>query len=133
MVSRLSVSNICFPPEELGQALTLLVELDVDAIEVAPYNLFGRWDLSDADLDVLSKRLGDAGIHCLALQGIVRDTFPIGTRAEKLISSPEMEENHGLGPSTACYCCLPFFSLVRVYLDLVWPGHQLGLGKLSPL
>lgn len=73
MSSQLSVSNIGFPPAELENALKLLVELRIGAIEIAPYNIFGRWDVPEADIDLLRKRLGEVGIHCAAMQGIVHN------------------------------------------------------------
>ena len=67
----LSVSNIAFPVGELEAALALLVELDIDTLEVAPHNVFGRWDVSGAEIDTFRKRLADAGMRCIALQGIL--------------------------------------------------------------
>jgi sugar phosphate isomerase/epimerase len=66
----LSVSNIAFPAGKLEDALALLSQLNIDAIEVAPYNVFGRWNVSDAEITSLHKRLADAGMRCVALQGI---------------------------------------------------------------
>jgi D-psicose/D-tagatose/L-ribulose 3-epimerase len=71
----LSVSNIAFPAGKLEDALALLSRLDVDTLEVAPYNVFGRWDASDADIEAFRLRLTDAGMRCIALQGI---TFNAG-------------------------------------------------------
>lgn len=71
MAPRLSVSNIGFPPGELEAAMSLLVELKVDALEVAPFGVFGRWDPTDAEVDLFRMRLSDSGVHCPALQGIV--------------------------------------------------------------
>jgi sugar phosphate isomerase/epimerase len=67
----LSVSNIAFPGADLGAAIALLRRLDISAIEVAPYNVFGRWDIPAADLDAFRKTLADAGLRCPAMQGIV--------------------------------------------------------------
>ena len=67
----LSVSNIAFPVGELDASLALLSELGIEAIEVAPHNIFGRWDVSDAEIDAFRKRLTEAGMHCIALQGIL--------------------------------------------------------------
>jgi sugar phosphate isomerase/epimerase len=77
MPPHLSVSNIGFPGGELERALALIVEFGVDAIEVAPYNVFGRWDVSDEDIDLFRARLKDSGIHCPALQGIVYNAGPV--------------------------------------------------------
>jgi sugar phosphate isomerase/epimerase len=67
----LSVSNIAFPGAELGAAIALLRRLNISAIEVAPYNVFGRWDIAVADLDAFRKTLADSGLRCPAMQGIV--------------------------------------------------------------
>jgi sugar phosphate isomerase/epimerase len=67
----LSVSNIAFPGAELGAAIALLRRLDMSAIEVAPYNVFGRWDIPAADLDTFRKTVADSGLRCPAMQGIV--------------------------------------------------------------
>jgi hypothetical protein len=66
----LSVSNIAFPVGELEDALALLAELNIDRLEVAPHNVFGRWDVSGAQIDGFRQRLADAGMRCIALQGI---------------------------------------------------------------
>jgi D-psicose/D-tagatose/L-ribulose 3-epimerase len=67
----LSVSNIAFPGAELDAAIALLRLLDISAIEVAPHNVFGRWDVPASDLQAFRKRLADAGLRCPAMQGIV--------------------------------------------------------------
>jgi D-psicose/D-tagatose/L-ribulose 3-epimerase len=67
----LSVSNIAFPAGELDDAFALLAGLHIDALEIAPDNVFGRWDVSIAEMDVLCGRLTDAGMRCVAFQGIV--------------------------------------------------------------
>lgn len=67
----LSVSNIAFPVGELDASLALLSELGIEAIEVAPHNIFGRWDVSDAEIDAFRKRLTEGSMHCIALQGIL--------------------------------------------------------------
>jgi sugar phosphate isomerase/epimerase len=67
----LSVSNIAFPGTELGAAIALLRRLNIAAIEVAPYNVFGRWDIPATDLERFCKTLADAGLRCPAMQGIV--------------------------------------------------------------
>jgi sugar phosphate isomerase/epimerase len=87
MPPHLSVSNIGFPPSELEQALALVVELGVNAIEVAPYNVFGRWDIPNDDIDLLRGRLSDVGIHCPAVQGIVYNAGPV-----HLFESPESRD-----------------------------------------
>jgi sugar phosphate isomerase/epimerase len=69
----LSVSNIAFPAGELEGALALLSQLDIATLEVAPRNVFGRWQVSGAEIDAFRKRLADAGMRCIALQGITFD------------------------------------------------------------
>lgn len=71
---QLSISNIGFPPAALDEALALLRELNVPALEIAPYNIFGRWDVQDADIDALRMKLDSAGIACPSLQGILHQT-----------------------------------------------------------
>jgi sugar phosphate isomerase/epimerase len=72
----LSVSNIAFPGAELAAAIALLRRLNISAIEVAPYNVWGRWDIAAADLKAFRKTLADAGLHCPAMQGIVYNAGP---------------------------------------------------------
>jgi len=67
----LSVSNIAFPGAELASAIALLRRLGISAIEVAPSNVSGRWDVAASDLQAFRKRLADAGLNCPAMQGIV--------------------------------------------------------------
>lgn len=67
----LAISNIAFPAGQLDTGLDLLAELNVRAIELAPYNIFGRWDVARRDVDQLRERLDAKGIRCRALQGIV--------------------------------------------------------------
>jgi sugar phosphate isomerase/epimerase len=83
----LSVSNIAFPAGKLEEALALLSQLDIDTLEVAPHNVFGRWDVSGAEIDAFRKRLADAGMRCIALQGI---TF--GAGAAHLFASADRRE-----------------------------------------
>lgn len=71
LATELSVSNIAFPGAELTSAIALLRRLGISAIEVAPYNVFGRWDVQTSDLHTLRKTLTDAGLRCPAMQGIV--------------------------------------------------------------
>ena len=83
----LSVSNIAFPPGALDQAIGLLNELNVDAVEIAPYNVFGRWDVAAADIVAFRQSLADRGLRCAAMQGIV---FNAG--AVHLFASAEARE-----------------------------------------
>lgn len=72
----LSVSNIAFPVGELDAAIAAVRELGIDAMEVAPYNVFGRWDVSPADIAVFRQTLADRGLRCTAMQGIVYNAGP---------------------------------------------------------
>ena len=83
----LAISNIAFPAGQLDAGLDLLAELNVGAIELAPYNIFGRWDVARSDVDALRKQLDARGIRCRALQGIV---FKAG--AAHLFASAEQRE-----------------------------------------
>ncbi|WP_164935358.1 sugar phosphate isomerase/epimerase family protein [Bradyrhizobium guangzhouense] len=67
----LVISNIAFPPGEFDAGLDVLAELDVRAVELAPYNIFGRWDVAGREIDLLRERLDARGIRCRAMQGIV--------------------------------------------------------------
>jgi D-psicose/D-tagatose/L-ribulose 3-epimerase len=66
----LAVSNIAFPPGQLDAGLDVLAELNVRAIELAPYNIFGRWNVARREIDQLRKDLDARGMRCRALQGI---------------------------------------------------------------
>jgi sugar phosphate isomerase/epimerase len=83
----LSVSNIAFPGAELETAIALLRRLDISAVEVAPYNVFGRWDVPAADIQAFRKTLDDGGLRCPAMQGIVYNV-----PAAHLFASPEGRE-----------------------------------------
>lgn len=83
----LSVSNIAFPAGELDAAIILLGRLGVRAIEIAPYNVFGRWDVSVSDIGTFHRILVERGMHCPALQGIVYNAG-----AAHLFSSAEARE-----------------------------------------
>jgi sugar phosphate isomerase/epimerase len=83
----LSVSNIAIPPHALESAIELLNELEITAVEIAPYNVFGRWDVATADIAAFRRRLADRGLRCVAMQGIV---FNAG--AVHLFASPEARE-----------------------------------------
>jgi sugar phosphate isomerase/epimerase len=67
----LAVSNIAWPAEALGEALAMLPDLGVTGVEIAPFNIFGRWD----DVQDQARRLRDDieqhGLRCVALQGIL--------------------------------------------------------------
>jgi sugar phosphate isomerase/epimerase len=71
MLSSFGISNIAWPGEVLDDALDRAVARGLDAIEIAPYWTFGRWDVADATVDALSSRLKAHGLRCSALQGIL--------------------------------------------------------------
>jgi len=66
----LAISNIAFPPGQLDAGLDVLTELNVRAVELAPYNVFGRWNVARREIDQLRQHLDARGIRCRALQGI---------------------------------------------------------------
>lgn len=66
----LSVSNIAVPPGSLDAAMALVKELGIEAMEIAPYNVFGRWDVPPAEIAALRRRLAEQGLRCAAMQGI---------------------------------------------------------------
>lgn len=68
---KLAISNIAWPGDALGEAIGLAVELGLDGIELAPYNLFRGWDVAEAEVRAVHTRIEDAGLVCPALQGIL--------------------------------------------------------------
>jgi sugar phosphate isomerase/epimerase len=80
----LAVSSIGFPAEALDVALVLLRDAGLGAIELAPFNHFGRWDVPDAALKEMRVRLAAAGLACVALQGILHQA-----PAARLFTAPE--------------------------------------------
>jgi sugar phosphate isomerase/epimerase len=71
MLEGLAVSNIAWPRHELDGALRLLPGLGFSGVEIAPRNLFDSWDVADHDARQLRKRIGDAGLVCPSLQGML--------------------------------------------------------------
>lgn len=67
----LAVSSMAFPVGEFEAGLDAIAALDVGAVEIAPYDVFGAWSVDARHVDSLRKRLDDRGIRCVALQGIV--------------------------------------------------------------
>jgi sugar phosphate isomerase/epimerase len=71
VIAAFGVSNIAWPHESLDGALELSRELGVSSIEIAPFNVFGRWtDVAD-DAARLRDAIERRGLVCDALQGIV--------------------------------------------------------------
>lgn len=71
MISSLGISNIAWPQEMLEQGLDLCRVLGLSFVEIAPFNVFGRWlDIDDAALR-LREAIDRRGLSCAALQGIV--------------------------------------------------------------
>lgn len=68
---KLAVSNLAWPGDALPEAIDLAVALGVDGIELAPFNIFGGWDVDEAAIRGVRSRLEDAGLVCPALQGIL--------------------------------------------------------------
>ena len=73
MTNRFSVSNIAWPSDELEPALALLGELGFRGVEIAPRQVFERWDVADGEVEALRERIEAAGLDCPALQGILFD------------------------------------------------------------
>lgn len=71
MLAGLAASNIAWPHQEFERALTLLPDLGLTGLEIAPYNVFGRWDVDDDEVRSLRSRIERAGLTCPALQGIL--------------------------------------------------------------
>jgi sugar phosphate isomerase/epimerase len=65
------ISNLAWPPEAWRDALRLVRDLGVGAIEVAPFGLFGGWDVRDDEVRALSDEIAGAGMTCSAMQGIL--------------------------------------------------------------
>jgi D-psicose/D-tagatose/L-ribulose 3-epimerase len=65
------ISNIAWPPDVLEEALAMLPGIGCAAVEIAPFNVFKRWD----DTAEAAKRLRDLierhDLTCSALQGIL--------------------------------------------------------------
>ncbi|MBW3656527.1 MAG: sugar phosphate isomerase/epimerase [Gemmatimonadetes bacterium] len=86
MVRGLAVSNVAWAADDTADALALARELGVAGVEVAPYNLWGRWDLSDVAVREFRARLDEYGLVCPALQGIlfnVPDVALFGDRVQR--------------------------------------------------
>lgn len=71
ILAGLSASNIAWPSEELPRALALIKKLGLSAVEIAPYNVFGTWEVGDDQVLALRSQIEDAGLVCSALQGIL--------------------------------------------------------------
>ena len=65
------VSNIAWPPADLPEALDLLRDAGCTAVEIAPFNVFGRWHDLDAEARTLRDQIEARGLVCSALQGIL--------------------------------------------------------------
>jgi sugar phosphate isomerase/epimerase len=71
MLEGFAVSNIAWPRSEFDRALRLMPELGVSGVEIAPRNVFDSWDVHDDAVRHLRRRIGDAGLVCPSLQGIL--------------------------------------------------------------
>jgi sugar phosphate isomerase/epimerase len=65
------ISNIAWPAEALEEALAMLPGIGCTAVEIAPFNVFGRWDDIAGDASRLRDRIEAHGLVCSALQGIL--------------------------------------------------------------
>jgi sugar phosphate isomerase/epimerase len=71
MIASFGISNIAWPPEALEHALDEARALGFSAIEIAPFNVFGRWHDIAEDTLRLREKIEGRGMACHALQGIV--------------------------------------------------------------
>lgn len=67
----LAVSNIAWPAVDLPEALDLLRAHGCTAVEIAPFNVFGRWNGIAEDAKRLRAAIEDRELVCSALQGIL--------------------------------------------------------------
>jgi sugar phosphate isomerase/epimerase len=67
----LAVSNIAWPAGALEEALDLLPGLGVSGVEIAPFNVFGRWNNIGDDARRLRGQVEARGLRIVALQGIL--------------------------------------------------------------
>jgi sugar phosphate isomerase/epimerase len=71
MIQSFGISNIAWPPEALDQGLDLASALGFSFVEIAPFNVFGRWDKIYDEACRLRDLIECKGLVCNALQGIV--------------------------------------------------------------
>lgn len=71
MLAGLAVSNIAWPHRDFLRAIHVARALGLQGIELAPYNVFGTWDVADGDMLALRSQIEEAGLVCPALQGIL--------------------------------------------------------------
>jgi sugar phosphate isomerase/epimerase len=70
-VVEIAVSNIAWPADMQEEALAFLPSLGISAVEIAPYNVFGRWEgILDGAIR-LREHIEGLGLRCVALQGIL--------------------------------------------------------------
>jgi sugar phosphate isomerase/epimerase len=67
----LGISNLAWPAEAWRDALRLARELEVCAIEIAPFDFFNTWDASEHAVRALRDEIAGAGMTCAAMQGIL--------------------------------------------------------------
>lgn len=67
----LGISNIAWPATALGEALEMLPDLGISAVEIAPFNVFGRWEGILDEAKQLGELIASHGLICTALQGIL--------------------------------------------------------------
>jgi sugar phosphate isomerase/epimerase len=65
------ISNLAWPSAAWPDALRLMRELGVSAIEIAPFDFFKRWDADDDAVRALADEIAGAGMTCPAMQGIL--------------------------------------------------------------
>jgi len=67
----LSVSSIAWPATETHAALNLLAGLGLRGVEIAPFDIFGRWEGVADEARRLRDSIERHGLACTALQGIL--------------------------------------------------------------
>ena len=65
------ICSIAWPADALPAALDLSTKQGLTAIEIAPYSLFGGWEIPDLAIARLKSQLAAHGLTCAALQGIL--------------------------------------------------------------
>jgi sugar phosphate isomerase/epimerase len=67
----LGVSSIAWPSSDTPEALSILKQSGCDSVEIAPFNLFHRWDGILDEARTLRDVIAGHGLTCCAIQGIL--------------------------------------------------------------
>lgn len=71
MFPSFGVSNIAWPADQWTNAIGVLCAHKVTEVEIAPFNVWKRWDVSDEEIRTLRSEINDSGLACTALQGLL--------------------------------------------------------------